>query len=117
MRLETTFNGIKLANPLMPASGPLVGDGDKMMTLAGYGLGGMVTKTISVEGAKVVRPCIIGDKYSIMNAELWSEYSAQTWIEEFLPQMKKDLQIPLMISVGYTKEDMAYLIPKLDPLS
>ena len=117
MRLETTISGIKLLNPLMPASGPLVGDDQKILAIDHFGVGAVVTKTISVEGAKVVRPCIYGDKSSIMNAELWSEYPAEKWIKEFLPQAVKELKNPLFISVGYTKEDMAYLIPRLDPFA
>ncbi|MCY6959279.1 4Fe-4S binding protein [Clostridium brassicae] len=115
MNLSTKIAGIELKNPLLPASGPLVGDYEKMMTLAGFGLGGMVTKTISIKGADVPRPCIIANKDSIMNAELWSEYPLEQWLEEILPKLKKDLDIPLIISVGYTKEDMEKLIPVLDP--
>lgn len=115
MNLSTKIAGIELKNPLLPASGPLVGDYEKMMTLAGFGLGGMVTKTISIAGAEVPRPCIIANKDSIMNAELWSEYPLEHWLEKILPDLKKDLKIPLIISVGYTKEDMEKLIPVLDP--
>ncbi len=115
MNLSTKIAGIELKNPLMPASGPLVGDYEKMMTLAGFGLGGMVTKTISIKGADVPRPCIIANRDSIMNAELWSEYSLEYWLHNILPNLKRDLNIPLIISVGYTKEDMEKLIPVLDP--
>lgn len=114
MNLSTTIAGIKLENPLMPASGPLVGDYEKMMILEGFGLGCMVTKTISTAGARVPRPCIYGEKDIIMNAELWSEYPPEYWLDEVLPRLKNDLSIPLIISVGYTKEDMQILIPKLD---
>lgn len=114
MNLNTNIAGIELINPVMPAAGPLVGDYEKMMALADFGLGAMVTKTISIEGAKVVRPCIYGNKDSIMNAELWSEYPFEHWLENILPNLKKDLNIPLIISVGYTKEDMEKLIPILD---
>lgn len=115
MNLSTKIAGIELKNPLLPASGPLVGDYEKMMTLAAFGLGGMVTKTISIAGAEVPRPCIIANKDSIMNAELWSEYPLEHWLEKILPNLKQDLNIPLIISVGYTKEDMEKLIPVLDP--
>ncbi|WMJ79761.1 4Fe-4S binding protein [Clostridium sp. MB40-C1] len=115
MNLSTKIAGIELKNPLLPASGPLVGDYEKMMKLAGFGLGGMVTKTISIKGADVPRPCIIANKDSIMNAELWSEYPLEQWLEEILPNLKRDLNIPLIISVGYTKKDMEKLIPVLDP--
>ncbi|WP_321834634.1 4Fe-4S binding protein [Clostridium butyricum] len=115
MNLNTTIGKIKLENPLMPASGPLVGDKDKISALNEFGVGAMVTKTISSKKAEVVRPCIYGGKNFIMNAELWSEYAPEIWIDEFLPSIKKELKDkPLIISVGYTKEDMEFLIPKLD---
>ncbi len=114
MNLETSLGGMKFKNPLMPASGPLVGDNEKMKIISDYGVGGMVTKTISRKGAEVVRPCIFGGKDFIMNAELWSEYDPEVWINEFLPNIKKEIDKPLFISVGYSKGDMEYLIPKLD---
>jgi len=114
MNLKTSLSGINFKNPLMPASGPLVGDSEKMKIISDYGVGGMVTKTISSKGAEVVRPCIFGGSNFIMNAELWSEYGPEVWIDEFLPEVKKEIDKPLIISVGYSKEDMEYLIPKLD---
>ena len=114
MNLKTSLSGINLENPLMPASGPLVGDSEKMKIISDFGVGGIVTKTISSKGAEVVRPCIFGGSNFIMNAELWSEYDPEVWLNEFLPQVKKEIDKPLIISVGYSKEDMEYLIPKLD---
>ncbi len=114
MDLTTSFNGITLKNPLMPASGPIVGDDEKMLFLESLGLGGMVTKTISTKGAEVPRPCIYGERNYIMNAELWSEHPPEMWLEEILPNMKKHSELPLIISAGYVIEDMEYLIPKLD---
>lgn len=114
MKLETEIAGIKLKNPLMPASGPLVGDDKKMLYLEKLGVGCMVTKTISIKGAEVPRPCIFGKGNRIMNAELWSEYPLEQWAEEILPALKSDSEIPLIISAGYTKDDMSILIPALD---
>lgn len=112
--LKTEVGGIKLDNPLMPASGPLVGDDIKMIGLADLGLGGIISKTISIDGAKVPRPCISSAKNHVVNAELWSEYDMNVWLEEYLPKVKKHIKQPLLISVGYTKDDMEVLIPKLD---
>jgi dihydroorotate dehydrogenase (fumarate) len=98
----------------MPASGPLVGSYEKMMAIADFGVGCMVGKTISICGAEVPRPCIIANGNSIMNAELWSEYPLDYWVSEILPLLRRDLDIPLILSVGYTKEDMEVLIPALD---
>lgn len=114
MNLNTSLSGIKLENPLMPASGPLVGDSEKMKIISDYGVGGIVTKTISSKGAEVVRPCIYGGQNFIMNAELWSEYDPQVWIDKFLPEIKGAINKPVFVSVGYSKEDMENLIPKLD---
>lgn len=114
MDLRTNIAGVLLKSPLMPASGPLVGSYEKMMAIADFGVGCMVGKTISIQGAKVPRPCIIANNNSIMNAELWSEYSLEHWVNDILPPLRRDLNIPLILSVGYTKEDMKVLIPALD---
>lgn len=114
MDLKTSFLGLTFNNPLMPASGPFVGDAQKMILLDGMGLGGMVTKTISVQGAHVPRPCITAGNHLIMNAELWSEYDLERWVKDFLPTVKKQMKAPLLISVGYAREDMEVLIPALD---
>lgn len=114
MDLRTNIAGILLKNPLMPASGPLVGSYEKMMAIADFGVGCMVGKTISIKGAEVPRPCIIANNNSIMNAELWSEYSLDYWVSDILPPLRRDLNMPLILSVGYTKEDMLVLIPALD---
>lgn len=114
MSLKTTFDGFILDNPLMPASGPIVGDADKLLYLQDLGVGALVTKTISTKEPHIPRPCIYGDKQFVMNSELWSEHSYQTWIDEFLPQLVAHKTRPLIISVGYTKDDMEFLIPQLD---
>ncbi|QMS84404.1 4Fe-4S binding protein [Candidatus Xianfuyuplasma coldseepsis] len=117
MNLKVTIDGLQLDNPLMPASGPIVGDDEKLLFLQGEGVGALVTKTISTKEPQIPRPCIYGDRTFVMNSELWSEHAASTWIESFLPNLVKQKTRPLIISVGYTKEDMEYLIPKLDPFA
>lgn len=116
MDLRCKFDGIELENPLMPAAGPLVGDAEKMLWLEQVaGLGGIVCKTISTKDAHIPHPCIYGEKDYIMNCELWTEYTKEKWIDEFLPYYKKhSVGKPLIVSVGYTKEDMQVLIPLLD---
>lgn len=113
-RLETKFNGLVLSNPLMPASGPLTGDFGKLEFMQDQGVGAVVTKTISVKAAKVPRPCIYGGRNYIQNSELWSEYPMEKWIDEILPEYMKIKKSPLVVSAGYTADDMEILIPKLD---
>jgi dihydroorotate dehydrogenase subfamily 1 len=117
MNLNVEFDGLKLENPLMPASGPLSGDLEKLRFMQDQGVGAVVTKTISSRGAKVPRPCIYGDKYFVMNSELWSEHPKEVWLNEILPKYDKSDGRPLIISVGYTKEDVAMLIPLLEPFA
>ncbi|HEY8803692.1 MAG TPA: 4Fe-4S binding protein, partial [Clostridium sp.] len=114
MDLSTSICGLKLDNPLMPASGPLVGDFEKIMAIASFGVGAIVTKTISSKAAVVPRPCIYGDNNKIMNDELWSEFPPEKWIEEILPKLKAECSVPIIVSVGYSKDDMEFLIPKLN---
>jgi len=117
MDLKTSVAGMEFKTPLLPASGPLVGDAEKMMALYERGVGGMVSKTISLQGAHVPRPCIQSGKNYVTNAELWSEYALDTWKDEILPAVRPKLDIPLLISMGYTKDDMKGLIPHLDPFA
>lgn len=114
MNLKTSFDGLEFKNPLMPAAGPLNGDFEKLSFLNDQGVGGMVTKTISVAKPNIPKPCIYGDNQFIMNSELWSEHSYKKWIEEFLPAYMKIKDRPLIVSLGYSKDDMAFLVPKVD---
>ncbi len=114
-KTSVTFDGITLANPLMPASGPLVGDDDKLAFMQDKATcGAVVTKTISTKRPNIPKPCIYGKKQVVMNSELWSEHSHETWINTFLPAFKRIQRVPLIISVGYSKDDMKTLIPQLD---
>lgn len=114
MNLSTSFDGLTFKNPLMPAAGPLNGDLEKLRFLVDQGCGGIVTKTISKELPHIPKPCIYGDKTFIMNSELWSEISYKTWVEEILPEFSKSKDRPLIVSLGYTKEDMDFLVPKVE---
>jgi dihydroorotate dehydrogenase (fumarate) len=115
--LRTKCDIFDLENPLMPASGPIVGDADKLLFLDREGVGALVTKTISIQEPHIPRPCIYGDKQFVMNSELWSEHPYTKWIEEFLPEIVANKTKPLIVSVGYSKEDMDQLIPLLDPFA
>ncbi|HPF16737.1 MAG TPA: 4Fe-4S binding protein [Thermotogota bacterium] len=108
---------IELENPLMPASGPLVSDARKILSLASQGLGALVSKTISSKAAPVPHPCIIGGKDYLINAELWSEYPPEKWVVEFLPQINETLQQPLIISLGYRQDEIVSLIKRVEPFA
>lgn len=117
MDLKTKLGNLVLENPFMPASGPLTGTGDKLVALSNYHLGALVTKTISTTLPQLSRPFMRGEKNFIMNVEPWSEYGVDTWEKEFLPQVRRQAQQPLFVSLGYTDSDMRALIPRLDHLA
>ncbi len=98
----------------MPAAGPINGDLEKLLFLKEAGCGGITTKTISVKEPHIPKPCIYGDRLFIMNSELWSEHSYDTWINDFLPGFMPHKDRPLIISLGYSQDDMAFLVPKVD---
>lgn len=118
MDLHTSVAGITLANPLMPASGPLTGDAEKMCDIASQGVGAVVSKTVSVTAARVPRPCIRAGRDALQNAELWSEHGPEVWAQDFLPAFRAAYPaLPLFVSVGYHPDEVASLIPRLAPFA
>ncbi|HCZ06963.1 MAG TPA: dihydroorotate dehydrogenase [Thermotogae bacterium] len=113
MDLSVEICGLKFRNPLLPASGPLVGDAEKLLFLYEQGVGGLVTKTISTKAAEVPRPCIYATRDLVINAELWSEYPPEYWKKEVFPKIR-DLDIPVIVSLGYTESDVDILVPMFD---
>lgn len=111
MDLKTKLANMTLDTPLLPASGPFVGTAEKIIALSKYNLGAVVTKTISANVPTIPRPFMRGEGNYIMNCEPWSEYSVDVWKSEFLPQVKKEVKQPLLVSLGYSDEDMRYMLP------
>ena len=77
------------------------------------GVGGIVTKTISVKPAMDPRPTIQSAVCrGLMNCETWSETSA----EEFLDDCKKikSAGIPIIASIGYRPEEVEILGPMVE---
>lgn len=116
MDISTNAAGLKLSSPLLPGSGPLTGDAERILYLARQGLGAIVTKTIAPDAAEVGRPCIAGNRTMIFNSEAWSEHPASQWIGEYLPEVRKQCDTPIIASVGYDDEDLRQMIPQLEPL-
>ncbi len=106
--LSITINNIVFANPVFTAPGPNVRSAELMTDAVNGGAGGIVSKTISIKPAKDRRPTITRTSCNgIMNCETWSEIPAEIYIEH-LKKIKK-LNIPLIVSIGYTSEEVSYL--------
>lgn len=112
--LKVNLLGIEFENPLMPASGPLVGTLENLLFFNDNMIGSIVTKTISVEGAVVAKPCIVASKHTVYNTELWSEKHHSEWVDHILPELVKVKKKPIIISLGYTSKDAEILVPKLN---
>lgn len=115
--LSVEFCGIKLKNPVMPAAGPPIRDGQAAIAAAVGGAGCIVTKTISVKAAEVPRPCMTEPfRGSFLNAELWSELTPEIWLEREYPRAK-EAGLPIIAGLGYTADDIRQLAPKITPFA
>ncbi len=110
--LSVEIVGLKFRNPVMPAAGPNVWNGDMLVKAAEGGAGGLVAKTVSVAPAQVPRPCIAKIKDSLLNAELWSDLPLEQWVKEEYKKAKKT-GLPLIASVGYKAEEIKEVAPKV----
>ena len=116
MDTRVKFLDLEFENPILPASGPITEGLDNLINLSKSSLGGLVTKTISIKGAEVKKPCIMSNNGLVYNTELWSEYDLDYWVS-ILGQIKALSQKPLGISVGYSQDDFKISIPKLHPFA
>lgn len=112
--VSVTVAGMTFTNPVLPAAGPPVKDAQAIKEAVAGGAGGIVTKTISVQAAQVPRPCMAEIRGGFLNAELWSELSPEHWLEKEYPAIQ-DLEIPIIIGLGYSGEDIRHLAPLVEP--
>lgn len=110
--LSVEICGLKFRNPILPAAGPTVRDGDAMVKAANGGAGGIVAKTVSVVPAQVPRPCIAKVKDSLLNAELWTDLPLERWLKVEYAKAKRT-GLPLIASIGYKAEEIRELAPKV----
>jgi dihydroorotate dehydrogenase (NAD+) catalytic subunit len=115
--LRVKICGLELRNPILPAAGPPTWNGEAMVACAQGGAGGLVAKTISTTAAVVPEPCMaqVG-KASMLNTELWSELPPEQYVETEYSKAK-ETGLPLIISMGYTAEQIAELAPKVKPFA
>jgi dihydroorotate dehydrogenase/Pyruvate/2-oxoacid:ferredoxin oxidoreductase delta subunit len=112
--LKTTVCGIEFPNPIWTAAGPGGADAAMLLRAARGGAGGLVAKTISLEGARVPRPNIVTPfSGSLLNAELWSEHEYRSFIDKELTEIGK-AGVPVIASVGYSARELAVLGKELD---
>jgi dihydroorotate dehydrogenase (NAD+) catalytic subunit len=114
--LSVEICGIRFPNPILTAAGPPVRDGAAMVACAEGGAGGLVAKTISVRAADVPTPNMAEIAHGFLNAELWSELPPERWIEHEYA-VARSAGLPLIVSLGYSAEDIRSLAPRVRPFA
>ncbi|CAH2213748.1 4Fe-4S binding protein [Tepidibacter aestuarii] len=112
--LSVNICGLEFPNPIMTAAGPGAKDAKMCIAAAKGGAGGIVTKTISLNPAYVPRPCMARTNSGFLNTELWSEIPKEQWIEKEYKKAK-EAGLPLIIGMGYTKDQIKELAPLVKP--
>ena len=114
MKIETELFGIKLQSPLIIGSGPISYAAEGMIRAYENGAGAVVTKTIRDEAAQNPFPHItISDRNSMVNAEKWSDFSGNRWVEKEIPEAKA-AGVVVIGSIGHTPGEVENWIEKVD---
>jgi len=93
-----------------------VRDADAILACAEGGAGGLVAKTISRSAAVVPTPNMAEISHGFLNAERWSELPPERWLEDELPRARS-AGVPLIVSLGYSADDIAWLAPRVRPFA
>ena len=117
-KMETEFLGLKFRNPVIPAAGPNVRDGEALQTSAEGGAGGLLAKTVSVKAAPVPRPNMaLYARNGMLNTELWTELTPEQWFEKEYPvgiTAARKANLPFIASIGYSAEEIKTIAPKVE---
>ncbi len=114
--LTIEIAGLHLANPVVPAAGPPGWNGEAMKACAAGGAGAIVSKTVSVQPAVVPTPNMARIPGGFLNTELWSELPVEQFIAREYP-IAKEAGVPLIVSLGYTADEIAQLAPRVRPFA
>ena len=114
--LRVEVCGLQFRNPILPAAGPPVRDGAAILACAAGGAGALVAKTISVHAAQPPEPNMAEVQHGMVNTELWSELPPEQWLEREYA-LARTAGLPLIVSLGYTPEEIEALAPRVRPFA
>lgn len=118
--LSVEICGLKWRNPVVPAAGPNVRDGKRVVECVDGGAGAALSKTISVDAAPVPMPHMAEVRGGFINTELWSELPPERWFaaEFAICRAAADAAgIPLICSLGYSGSEIAQLAPRMNGIA
>jgi dihydroorotate dehydrogenase (NAD+) catalytic subunit len=115
-KLNIEIAGIQFPNPVLVSAGTF-GYGDELAEVMDINqLGGIVTKTLTLKprlGNSA--PRVIPTTGGMMNSVGLQNMGIESFIEEKLPQLKKQIQIPLIVSImGESPEEFKSLAELLN---
>jgi len=112
--LETSLFGINLQSPFILGSGPLSYGAKGMIRAHKAGVGAVVTKTIRDVPADNPFPHMAAaGRQSMVNAEKWSDYGGERWVELEIPQAKQ-AGVVVIASIGHTETEVLHWVAKVD---
>lgn len=115
--MSIDFLGLKFRNPVLPAAGPNVRDGEFLRRAAEGGAGGLLAKTVSTVAAPVPRTHMMKfGQQGMLNTELWTELTPEEWLEKEYDigiAAAREHGIPFLASIGYTAEELVEIGPKV----
>lgn len=108
--MQINFLGMKLQSPFIVGSGPISYGADGIIKAHQAGAGAIVTKTIRDLAAVNPLPHISKfGKSSMINAEKWTDFSAERWIDKEIP-LAKQVGATVIASVGHTPAEVENLV-------
>lgn len=117
-RIAVDLLGLHFRNPILPAAGPNVGNGEQLRRAAEGGAGGLLAKTVSVWPAEVPRPDMVRwGGTGMLNAELWTELPLEDWLDREYDiglAAARRHGIPFLASIGYTPDDLRSVGPRVE---
>ncbi len=110
--------GLRFRNPILPAAGPNVGNGEQLRRAAAGGAGGLLAKTVALKAAEVPRPDMAKfGQTGMLNHELWTELTLEQWLEHEYDiglAAARGQGIPFIASIGYTPDELRTLGPLVE---
>lgn len=110
--LSVDLLGLHFPNPVWPAAGPTVRDGEMILRQVRGGAGGVVCKTISSTAAPVPKFHMMNlaknRRAGMLNCELWSELPPEQWLEKEYA-LALTAGVPIIASLGYTAAEVVRL--------
>ena len=112
--LSVELSGLKLRNPVILSSGPLVEDGTQMKKAARLGAGAVMTRTMYLEPGKPLQWVVCAPE-SLMNTGGFSSLGLKPWVQSEI-KIAKQGGVPVIATIVNPKKNPADIIEMADAL-